>query len=405
MESDRAFKNTFPDYSGETLLESNETIKEPYHHKISKVIEKLLSHLEANYEMDRKDDSIYTGNAGQAFLSLHLHNKFSQSGDNRHLQQAIDILKPCLKRLKGSRVSFLCGDAGPLALAAVVYQKLGKQERARRYIESIGEMCERVCSDGSLPDEILYGRCGYLSALLFLQQNIGDDCISKELIAHVVEAVLKSGESMAKRVRCSHPLMYEWHEKAYLGAAHGLAGIYYMLLQVQVPSLQDRIRREVRPCIDFMLTLRFASGNCPSSLGSSTGDKLLHWCHGAPGWVHMFALAYKIYKDKRYLEAARDCAKAVWKRGLLQKGYGICHGTAGNAYTFLTMFKLTREQRFLYYAVKFAEWCCDYGKHGCRTPDRPLSMFEGIAGTIYFLVDILEPLNSAFPAFEFPKSF
>ena len=399
MESDRAFKNSFPDYSGEALLDSNGKIKEPYQHKIVKAIENLLNHLEANFKLDQRDDSIYTGNAGQAFLSLHLDTKFAPAG--RHLQRAREILRPCLQGLKGSRVSFLCGDAGPLALAAVVYQRLGKNERVRGYLESLEEMCERVCSDRSLPDEILYGRCGYLSALLFLQQNIGDDCINKEVIARVVEAVLKSGEAMAKREKCSHPLMFEWHDKAYLGAAHGLAGIYFMLLQVKVPSLQDHIRRQVRPCIDFMLTLRFASGNCPSSLGSATGDKLLHWCHGAPGWVHMFVLAFKIYKDKRYLDAARDCAEVVWKRGLLQKGYGICHGTAGNAYTFLTLFKLTREQRFLYYALKFAEWCCDYGKHGCRTPDRPLSMFEGMAGTVYFLVDILDPLNSAYPAFDF----
>lgn len=27
--------------------------------------------------------------------------------------------------------------------------------------------------------------------------------------------------------------------------------------------------------------------------------------------------------------------------------------------------------------LQFAEWCFDYGKHGCRTPDTPMSLFEG----------------------------
>lgn len=27
---------------------------------------------------------------------------------------------------------------------------------------------------------------------------------------------------------------------------------------------------------------------------------------------------------------------------------------------------------------QFAEWCLDYGDHGCRTPDTPFSLFEGI---------------------------
>ena len=28
--------------------------------------------------------------------------------------------------------------------------------------------------------------------------------------------------------------------------------------------------------------------------------------------------------------------------------------------------------------VQFAEWCLAYGTHGCRIPDRPYSLFEGI---------------------------
>ena len=36
---------------------------------------------------------------------------------------------------------------------------------------------------------------------------------------------------MARQERSDFPLMYEWHEKKYLGAAHGLAGIFYMLMQ------------------------------------------------------------------------------------------------------------------------------------------------------------------------------
>lgn len=76
----------------------------------------------------------------------------------------------------------------------------------------------------------------------------------------------------------------------------------------------------------------------------------------------------------------------------------------------------------------------NYGKHGCRTPDTPFSLFEGsiltilsfkinflwmkksfgalavnslrhflfagMAGTIYFLADILQPMKARFPAFE-----
>lgn len=84
------------------------------------------------------------------------------------------------------------------------------------------------------------------------------------------------------------------------------------------------------------------------------------------------------------------------------KGYGLCHGVAGNAYTFLKLYQITNDQRHLYRATKFAEWIEGYGTHGCRTADRPYSLFEGMAGTIYFLHDILDPIRSAFPAYDAP---
>ena len=63
------------------------------------------------------------------------------------------------------------------------------------------------------------------------------------------------------------------------------------------------------------------------------------------------------------------------------------------------LLQVTKETEYLYRAVQFARWCQDYGKHGCRTPDRPMSLFEGLAGNIYFLADLLNPAGAKFPAF------
>ena len=46
--------------------------------------------------------------------------------------------------------------------------------------------------------------------------------------------------------------------------------------------------------MDYLLSIRLASGNLPSSLESSVDDRLVHWCHGASGAVHLFARAYKV---------------------------------------------------------------------------------------------------------------
>ena len=39
---------------------------------------------------------------------------------------------------------------------------------------------------------------------------------------------------------------------------------------------------------------QFPSGNLPSSLESGI-DKLIHWCHGAPGAVHLMVKAYQVW--------------------------------------------------------------------------------------------------------------
>uniref|UniRef100_A0A3Q2CUZ8 LanC lantibiotic synthetase component C-like 2 (bacterial) n=1 Tax=Cyprinodon variegatus TaxID=28743 RepID=A0A3Q2CUZ8_CYPVA len=255
--------------------------------------------------------------------------------------------------------------------------------------------------DAEMPDELLYGRAGYLYALLYVNKEVGADTVDNDTITKVVTAIVESGKNMSaeekKTDRC--PLLYEWHKKQYIGAAHGLAGIYYMLMQpgAMVPPIM--LAELVRPSIDYVRHRRFRSGNFPSSL-SNESDRLVHWCHGAPGVIHMLVMAYKVFKEEKYLKEAADCAEVIWQRGLLRKGYGICHGTAGNGYAFLTLYKLTQEKKYLYRACKFAEWCLDYGTHGCRIPDRPYSLFEGMAGTIHYLSEMANPEAASFPAFE-----
>jgi hypothetical protein len=60
---------------------------------------------------------------------------------------------------------------------------------------------------------------------------------------------------------------------------------------------------------------------------------------------------------------------------------------------------VTGVKKYLYRAAKFAEFCFNYGNHGCRIADRPLSLFEGLAGTVYFLSDLMDPARARFPAF------
>lgn len=93
----------------------------------------------------------------------------------------------------------------------------------------------------------------------------------------VVDEIIKSGRRLAGKGRC--PLMYEWHGKKYWGAAHGLAGIMHVLMDMELKP--DEVE-DVKGTLRYMIKNRFPSGNYPSSEGSES-DRLVHWCHGAPG--------------------------------------------------------------------------------------------------------------------------
>ncbi|XP_056289880.1 lanC-like protein 2 isoform X2 [Pseudoliparis swirei] len=347
---------------------------------------------------DPHDLSTYTGWTGIALLYLQLH-RVSQEAS--HLQRALDYVKRTLRILSGRKVTFLCGAAGPLAVGAVVHHKLNNAADSQDCLSRLLQMQRALLSDSQVSDELLCGRSGFLYALLYVNKEMGADTVEESVITKVVAAILASGQQAAAGQNQAErgPLLYEWHHKHYIGAAHGTAGILYMLMQPGSRVQPAVLSGLVRPSIDFVRHQKFRSGNFPSSL-SNESDRLVQWCHGAPGALHLLLLASKVFQEEKYLKEALDCGDVIWQRGLLRKGDGLCHGAAGNGYAFLSLYRLTGERKHLYRYCKFAEWCLAYGTHGCRIPDRPYSLFEGMAGVIYFLSEVAHPEDACFPAFE-----
>jgi hypothetical protein len=113
------------------------------------------------------------------------------------------------------------------------------------------------------------------------------------------------------------------------------------------------------------------------------------------------AKAYIYWGEEKYLKSCLKSANLVWNYGLLKKGPGLCHGIAGNGYVHLLMYRLTSDKKYLYRASKFAEFLLDDRFiNEARTPDSPFSLYEGYAGTVCFLVDLLNPEKATFPFFD-----
>lgn len=79
----------------------------------------------------------------------------------------------------------LCDPIGILAQLAVLYFHLNKPEKSKKCLSKLENMCDRVCKDHSLPDEVLYGRSGYLYSLLYVQHELGQDKIKATTINEV----------------------------------------------------------------------------------------------------------------------------------------------------------------------------------------------------------------------------
>lgn len=89
--------------------------------------------------------------------------------------------------------------------------------------------------------------------------------------------ILAEGVQGAEALRsaAAWPLMFQWHDKHYLGAIHGLAGIVTVLLQAHQllgdaawPAPQHLAA--LRGAAHALARSRLPSGNLPSSLGNDS---------------------------------------------------------------------------------------------------------------------------------------
>ncbi|KAL9251564.1 LanC-like protein [Drosera capensis] len=344
-----------------------------------------------NGKQDVKDYTLYTGALGTAFL---LFKAFQVSGDPKDLSLCSEIVEACDLGSRGSKqVTFICGRSGVCALGAVVAKQSHDIHALMYYLNEF----KKIRLPRDLPNELLYGRTGYLWSCLFLNKNIGEETISSTSMRPVVSYIIDAGRRLGKREGI---LMYEWHGKKYWGAAHGLVGIMHVLMDM---DLKPDEQEDVKNTLKYMIQNRFPSRNYPSSEGSET-DRLVHWCHGAPGVALAMVKAAKVFGNQEFFQAAEEAAEVVWDRGLLKR-IGICHGISGNTYVFLALFQLTGKPEYLHKAKAFASFLYDRAQtlvseglmHG---GDRPYSLFEGLGGMAHLFLDMNNPYEARFPAYE-----
>lgn len=335
----------------------------------------------------------------------------------RLAQEAVTIETDGLKthHRRAVRVSLL---EGPLVgahamLVAALYEsnQCGKAKiAATNLLTLLDEHCSHLSSSEC---EILYGRAGALQVILFLRLVLQDETYGSTLAVRLGQEIIEEGirnQNLFKQTYSStKPIpqipLWQWHNKFYLGAAHGAVGIYYTLL-----SLQSSELAQIKQNTTFDLEGQFCSfiipgldtlcwptsGNLRSSLESqSSKDRLVHWCHGSPGHVLLLVKASKELQNQDLLKRAQTIGEQViWPRGLLHKGVGLCHGISGNAYSMLALAGTNNKMSnnvWFQRAIYFADFAWQHFVDQLEdVPDRPYSLFEGAGGLALLLMDLGE---------------
>lgn len=208
-----------------------------------------------------------------------------------------------------------CGIINPaLSLLALEAAASNGQASAKQFVQLAASAVQDETEVAAV--EWLYG----LAGLLYLSRMVARCHASRELQA-VQDLAIE------KLMKTKRP--FNWHGKAYVGAAHGTAGILCQMLLTR-PELAPQLEPE----IEDLLETQLESGNFPSSLPAGGRDRLVQSCHGAPGVVTSLMSMRPHLSDSlqfrvdRVVGLARSCIQA---RGQLTKESCLCHGAAGNA--------------------------------------------------------------------------
>ncbi|KAF8054118.1 hypothetical protein N665_1347s0013 [Sinapis alba] len=392
--ADRFFDNLMPDLS-QSVAEEGDSLMNlfamPYS-SLSHHLKRSALDLKETVVMETwgfsgqlvQDFTLYSGTLGTAFLLFRAYQVNANAND---LSLCLQILKACDAASASSRdVTFICGRAGVCALGAAAAKRSGDQE-LNYYLAQFHQI--RLSSD--IPNELLYGRVGYLWACLFVNKYVGAETLSSTTIRQVTQEIIKEGRSMAKNG--SSPLMFEWYGQStwpcwYYACPDGC--------QLKPDEAED-----VKGTLKYIINNRFPSGNYPASEEDRRRDLLVHWCHGAPGIALTLVKAAETIIEGVNLWDMKTKHRFLGRESfwrlvqLQQRWFGTVDCSSG----------ATRRSEYLHRAKAFASFLLDRGhkllsKGEMHGGDSPYSLFEGVAGMAYLFLDMVDPSQARFPGYE-----
>jgi serine/threonine protein kinase len=246
------------------------------------------------------------------------------------------------------------GEAGVGTALLCAGQVLGAQE----LIEAALECGKAVAKLPHLSPDIMHGTAGRLLFHLFLWDTTG----AQEQLA----AALACGERLLGTAQAREPAEVCWtiptefgffDADAYVGYAHGVAGIADALLDLFEATDDERFIPPIRGAAQWLQRLAIPvladqSGLAWPAIETRHLPSLPFWCHGATGVGRFFLHACQHSWLPDAMDIARRAAQSVIHLGK-SGGPSLCHGLAGNCEFLLDMYQETRQLRYLEEARAF----------------------------------------------------
>jgi hypothetical protein len=231
-------------------------------------------------------------------------------------------------------------------------------------------------------NESSWGAPGTMLAALFVHERTGQPRWRALYDANVA-AVIARWERR-EEAGCSL-----WTQDLYgevvdqIGAGHGMAGNAFAILRGGPNPRAEALAAEA---LRATAIEEDGLANWPQyAITPRRGrtDRLVQWCHGAPGMITALSDALDDDESDRLLRAGGEL---IWEAGPLAKGPGLCHGTAGNGYAFLKLFRRTGDVRWLDRARRFGMHAIEQAEqlralHGRRR----YSLWTGDPGVAVYL--------------------
>jgi eukaryotic-like serine/threonine-protein kinase len=235
--------------------------------------------------------------------------------------------------------------------------------------------------------ELLQGIAGRLVGCTLLWRETGEAPLEKH--ARVLAQDLLSAAGVPADTT-------PWADNHRLGLAHGRAGNFYALLlwaKETGSELPEWVGAGLR---QLAAAAKERSHGISWPVDDRGEDRYMDtWCNGAPGFVHLWSLAYQLYHDPLYLTLAKQAGEYCAYRRRQMVGT-LCCGAAGYSYAFLRLHCMDPGGPWLDHARRHA----DIAAQSRMDPYARLGLFRGLAGLACLLLDLENPREARLPALE-----